>query len=365
MLRESDYRRVLEAVRELNAPRSLAEFRVAAVNIAAELVGCQFAALNEVDLQTGKIEGFLNIVLAPNTKNRLAAALERNLHENPLVTHFKAQPDSAPVRMSNFLSRRALHGTNLYHEFFRHLETEEQLLVGVKLQRRAMIAFTFNRRRPTFSDRDCALLAALRPHLIQGYDNASRFSALQQDAALGRTFHENDTARVLVIAQNRIVFCSENARRILHFHFGEIGSRVPEKIADWLRGQNENPLEVAAPLHLRCLDSLVTVRKSGTCEDGVLLTLEEGAPTAPFRRSTDAPALETLISLGLTTRQSEVLLLLAHGQNNAQIAAQMHISAHTVRHHLEAIYEKLGVCNRNAAAQRALQTLHSPFVETT
>jgi ATP/maltotriose-dependent transcriptional regulator MalT len=59
-------------------------------------------------------------------------------------------------------------------------------------------------------------------------------------------------------------------------------------------------------------------------------------------------------SLGLTAREEEVILLVAAGHANREIAGELVISVNTVRKHLERIYSKLGVHTRTAAAARAL-----------
>jgi DNA-binding NarL/FixJ family response regulator len=58
---------------------------------------------------------------------------------------------------------------------------------------------------------------------------------------------------------------------------------------------------------------------------------------------------------GLTTRESEVLELLAQGLPNKAIANQLGISRKTVGNHIEHIYTKLAVTNRAGAAMRAMQ----------
>jgi DNA-binding CsgD family transcriptional regulator len=55
----------------------------------------------------------------------------------------------------------------------------------------------------------------------------------------------------------------------------------------------------------------------------------------------------------LTSRQNELLGLLAAGRTNTQIARDLGISEATVRTHLENIYERLGVSSRTAAVTRA------------
>uniref|UniRef100_UPI00289F5686 helix-turn-helix transcriptional regulator n=1 Tax=Tianweitania sp. TaxID=2021634 RepID=UPI00289F5686 len=60
----------------------------------------------------------------------------------------------------------------------------------------------------------------------------------------------------------------------------------------------------------------------------------------------------------LTARESEVLLWIARGKSNRDIAAVLSLSPRTVNKHLEQIYTKLGVENRATAAVKAMQVLH-------
>jgi LuxR family maltose regulon positive regulatory protein len=55
----------------------------------------------------------------------------------------------------------------------------------------------------------------------------------------------------------------------------------------------------------------------------------------------------------LTTREQEILELIAAGLTNREIAQQLVISSETVKKHTGSIYAKLGVSNRTEAAARA------------
>ncbi len=57
----------------------------------------------------------------------------------------------------------------------------------------------------------------------------------------------------------------------------------------------------------------------------------------------------------LTERELEVLALLAQGATNKTIAEKLFISTNTVKRHLKAIFSKLGVHTRSAAAAKAIQ----------
>jgi DNA-binding NarL/FixJ family response regulator len=60
---------------------------------------------------------------------------------------------------------------------------------------------------------------------------------------------------------------------------------------------------------------------------------------------------------GLTRREAEVLIWIAHGKSNKDIGDILGMSSRTVNKHLEQIYAKLGVENRSSAAISALHLL--------
>lgn len=59
----------------------------------------------------------------------------------------------------------------------------------------------------------------------------------------------------------------------------------------------------------------------------------------------------------LTPRERQVLALLVEGKTNKEIAAALVVSPNTVKRHLQAIFEKLGVSTRAAAVAEALRWL--------
>jgi DNA-binding NarL/FixJ family response regulator len=61
--------------------------------------------------------------------------------------------------------------------------------------------------------------------------------------------------------------------------------------------------------------------------------------------SSDVPAL--------SDREREILLLIADGATNREIAAVLFLSPHTVKEHTSTLYRKLGARNRADAVQRA------------
>jgi DNA-binding NarL/FixJ family response regulator len=55
----------------------------------------------------------------------------------------------------------------------------------------------------------------------------------------------------------------------------------------------------------------------------------------------------------LSGREREVVVLIAAGATNREIAQRLYLSPHTVKEHTSAIYRKLGVRNRAEAVKRA------------
>jgi len=88
-----------------------------------------------------------------------------------------------------------------------------------------------------------------------------------------------------------------------------------------------------------------------------LTALEQVMPSSdlPTQATTSSPLQPPSAPFGLTSREVEVLRLLAQGLSDAQIAEQLVISPRTVNHHTTSLYSKLGVSSRAAATHAALE----------
>ena len=99
---------------------------------------------------------------------------------------------------------------------------------------------------------------------------------------------------------------------------------------------------------LRKMRPLVGTQFDGSCYEALAASLTSAHHVkriVPRRRQ-----------LGdLTEREAELLRLLAQGQSNPQIAKTLVISRKTVEHHLEHIYNKIGVTCRTSAVVYAVQ----------
>jgi DNA-binding NarL/FixJ family response regulator len=139
-----------------------------------------------------------------------------------------------------------------------------------------------------------------------------------------------DRAVVLADAGGRIVFGTRLAEDLLHKHF-------PHHTPGHL------------PPGLAAGGDLVARRFSEPGRDDLqMFVLEErGSPPGP----------SSLMKLGLTAREAEVLYWIAQGKSNPDIAVILGASVRTVHKHVEHIFQKLGLETRNAAALAAVELL--------
>ena len=90
--------------------------------------------------------------------------------------------------------------------------------------------------------------------------------------------------------------------------------------------------------------------------------IECGSPISPviarqllkrFRSGATVPNPKQHEDAGLSTRESEVLSLIAKGFSFAEIARLLSVSPHTVTTHVKRIYQKLAVHSRGEAVYEA------------
>ena len=89
---------------------------------------------------------------------------------------------------------------------------------------------------------------------------------------------------------------------------------------------------------------------------GAIRTVAQGqSPLAPGVAARLMQRVRGPEEEGLSTREIEVLELVAHGTSNKEIAKQLWVSETTVKSHMLHIFDKLGVTDRTAAVTEALK----------
>ena len=118
------------------------------------------------------------------------------------------------------------------------------------------------------------------------------------------------------------------------------------------------------------IEQLIAAGASGYCLKGIeaetlILALRsvaagaswwDAATTVEIRSAfKPTPVQEAKENNPLTSRETEILALIAAGKSNNEIARQLHITIGTVRVHVHAILQKLEVRSRTSAAILAIQ----------
>jgi DNA-binding CsgD family transcriptional regulator len=80
-----------------------------------------------------------------------------------------------------------------------------------------------------------------------------------------------------------------------------------------------------------------------SAHETVLVLVERVAPAVP-------ESVELVRRFGLSPREAQVARLLAYGRSDREIASELRLSRHTVRHHAEAVFAKIGIRSRKALA---------------
>lgn len=153
-------------------------------------------------------------------------------------------------------------------------------------------------------------------------------------------------------------------RAALAFKYYVVGVRAPEELEAFELTPAVQPLLLLAPLvdgecagHYRMALPQALLLDRGLRDPNALRSaLDTERPQAPMALSENA-VRRTFGPFGLSERQLEVLSRALLGESSAQIARELYISDLTVRNHLHAIYESVGVSGRRELLGRFVRGL--------
>jgi len=205
-------------------------------------------------------------------------------------------------------------------------------------------------------------------HIVKAFDaggNDYIIKPIHPQELLVRIRQHTSHSRMLLEAQRTLdsmrqhVFCIDKSGRLLwatpdaqallnqYQQDNNESVELNDRLSRWLpSGQGGHDL--ALPIQKQNLVLSVQYFKQSE-EDEFLLKIQ--SPNV----AVDPIVLED--SLSITSREAEVLLWLAHGKTNREIAEILQMSPRTVNKHLEQMFPKIGADNRTVAASVAIQTI--------
>jgi DNA-binding CsgD family transcriptional regulator len=337
-LTESDLRALLELVRRVGDAASVDEFAERCAAAVHDLIPADLTSYNELDPARGR--AFVVSDPAINTP-QLDEDFARHMDDNPLVGHYWRTHDPGSHTLSEFMTPRQLHRTALYDTVYASFGGEYMLGNQIAAPERVVLALAFFRQYRDFTARERALLDLAGPYLREAYRSAEMRGAF---AGLERALEDEGQGLIVLGRRGRVVHATRRARDLLSTYFEPSDDPLPGLLAAWLRrigSDNEFP-PPAEPLIVERDGPRLVARLLAGPPDVVQLKEEQVGLSA-----------EAIVSLGLSRRENDVLVLVAQGVKDSEAARTLGITTRTVHKHLEQIYEKLGVHTRTAAAARA------------
>jgi DNA-binding NarL/FixJ family response regulator len=161
-----------------------------------------------------------------------------------------------------------------------------------------------------------AILLDLHMPVLDGIETTRRLAELHPDVAIVvLTTYDDDSSVLAALRAGARSYLTKDARRA--------------EIAQALRG---------------------AVSGLSVLDPGVRATLLAAAtePRRPEPAKRDLPD-------GLTQREAEILSMIARGMANPEIAAELFLSSHTIKSHVNRIFAKTGSADRAAAIRYARQ----------
>jgi DNA-binding CsgD family transcriptional regulator len=249
-------------------------------------------------------------------------------HDHPVCSYNERTADWRTLRVSDFMSRRQLLGSRVYRDWFKQRGIETEMCAGLEAPMSHTKVFLFERVSGDFSERDRAVVEALRPMLARLYEASRSRQRLAEALELIGDHDMGGAAAVVILdGAGRPDFISEPARA-LFARMGAAPGHLPEIVETRLHARHW--VDPGDPIVVAWGGAEVLVHRSGDA-----LLFQERSRTEM-----------------LSSREYEVLELVAVGRTNAQIADELFISPGTVRRHLENTFAKLGVHTRTAAVAR-------------
>jgi DNA-binding CsgD family transcriptional regulator len=141
-----------------------------------------------------------------------------------------------------------------------------------------------------------------------------------------------------------------------HWFFGKTLERapggmhyiLPPSVREWLKNMMVEGHIGASPLEIAQGERRVVMS---------LARHKEGRFFLLIREESTKTSIERLQALGLTEREAEVMHWVCEGKTNQEISHLMSVTIHTVNRHLEHIFKKLAVDNRQKAIKCVMERL--------
>jgi hypothetical protein len=237
---------LLTLLPELYAPVDAEQFPQRLVRLIEKLIPCWNVGFNEVDFLRGRTTG---VVSAEDFDlKRWLPIFDAHVGEHPLIRHYQQHPeDTRVLRFCDVTTTAEFHRTGIYNEFFRPLGRPYQMGVILRAGPRRVIGVGISRGERDFSEAECRLLAALRPHVLRAYQNAKALTRQRKILETCRHALDESNAALMAVESGRVTLVTARAQRLLKKYFPDLRVRTGAALPGELRHQSgPSPTDAAA-----------------------------------------------------------------------------------------------------------------------
>ncbi len=338
---------ILQVLDGVSGALDVDEFGAAMVRGVRTAVPSDVVTLNEVDPAKDRVL-FLADPATWTPAPELSQILASLVTGHPLVRLFNETGDGSARKISDLWTEEEFHQSELYRRVYQPMRVEFQMSITLPAPRPIIVALALNREAGDFGERDRLVLNTLRPHLAQMWRSTRERARLA--TLLGAATNALTAGQSGVVALgNDPEELTPGALVTMYRFFGRPGptSLMPARVERWLALRRAPLTDGGLPVLSRPLVGHLGRRTA------ILRYLpgRAGQPDVILVRETEtAEGVRDLEALGLTTREAEVLQLVAAGATNVVVGRELHISPETVKKHLDHVYAKLGVGGRVQAS---------------
>lgn len=343
MLQEADLRKMERVAVDVETAGDVRAYAEAAVMGLLQLIPTDLSYTFCELRQEPFVKGLTFESSDTGERPELDEALARYWRQSP-TSSISVGARGGVFRWSDLIARQDLERLDIYQQAFHPRGEDHVVKVAFRSQPLESHAIMLCRTGSDFDDREVAMLRVLYPTLRAARD------ALRARASARALEDVLNAGGIGVIHLRRgatSVDLLGSAEAMLREWFQHAGTSLPATIEAWLASQlGARPLDPGEPLVLRRGDRTLSIR--------LLRAADAGEPDQLLLQQRQAHGSDDVArSLGLTSREIEVLRHVARGMTNQEVAETLFLAPTTVRRHLENIFSKLGTRTRTAAVAKA------------
>jgi DNA-binding CsgD family transcriptional regulator len=274
------------------------------------------------------------------------------VQEHPYYHEAVLTQNEQTFRTSDYLSLATFHKTPLYNEFYKLFGGEAQMMTAMRVSPTSLVTCSVHRPTLDFTDCEVEMLKLITPHLKAAFANAQAFEKVDNERkCLTAAVHRG---LVAINDHGDIIFINGTAEKLLQTYFSDsVPHRLPESLERHIKSQGagvngKDYYAPARPYRAKNAHSELIIRLAFDTQARQLTLIFEERIERTKR---------DFCGLGLTARESEIVLWMSKGKTDAEIAQICCISCRTVQKHVENLFVKLGVETRTAAVMAAIERL--------